>query len=123
MDFFENLPPAVTLVLGMLLLLWLVLFLLVPFMIESIRGWSRRSCQELEAMNRKLDVLTALLADRGDVRRDGTRAEPRIEPLADFGPEAGGRRAPRPGDERRAEPGEGRGVRHRPDRARKEPTI
>lgn len=100
MDVFDNLPPAVTLVLGMLLLVWLVLLLLVPFMIESIRGWSRRSYHELEEINRKLDTLTSLLADRGD----GVRTEPRIEPHA------------------ATEPGE-RARRHRPDRVRKEPTI
>ena len=104
MDVFDNLPPAVTLVLGMLLLVWLVLLLLVPFMIESIRGWSRRSCQELEEMNRKLDALTTLLADRADVRRDGARAEPRIDPRADTEPDE-------------------RALRHRPERVRKEPTI
>lgn len=110
MDIFENLPPAVTLVLGILLLVWLVLLLLVPFMIESIRGWTRRSCQELEEMNRKLDVLAALLADRGDPH--GARAEPRIDPLADFGDEPGAA----------AEAG-ARGGRRRTDRVRKEPTI
>lgn len=111
MDVFESLPPAVTLVLGLLLLIWLVLLLLVPFMIESIRGWTRRNCKELEEMNRKLDVLTTLLADRGGLRRDGMRAEPRI----DIGDE--------PVDERYAEPGEERASRHRSDRIRKEPTI
>src|SRR5690606_8665465 len=101
MDLLDNLPPAVTLVLGMLLLMWLVLLLLVPFMVESIRGWSRRSARELEEINRKLDVLTTLLSDREDLRRDGSRAEPRIEP--DLAPKE---RASR-----------------RPDRVRKEPTI
>jgi hypothetical protein len=111
MDIIDNLPPAVTLVLSLLLLLWLVLLLLVPFMIESIRGWSRRSFHELEEINRKLDLLTTLLGERHvppprDIARPAEpraeiRAEPRVEPVADA-------RSPREA---------------RPDRARKEPTL
>lgn len=115
MSFFENLPSAVTLVLGLLLLVWLILLLLVPFMIESIRGWTRRSCQELEEMNQKLDVLTTLLGGRPELRRDA----PPGEAEADFDEElperaAGGRHDNEPGD---------RTGRRRPERERKEPTI
>jgi predicted PurR-regulated permease PerM len=97
MEILQSLPPLVTLVLSLLLVVWLVLFLLVPFMLESIRSWTRRNHAELAEMNKKLDRLTALLGDRMDeaIRRDA--------------------RAPRtaPGDARSA----------RGERARKEPTI
>lgn len=119
MEFFDNLPPTVALVLALLLFVWLLLLLLVPFMIESIRGWSRRTCQELEEMNRKLDVLTTLLgerAERGDARR-----EPRVDPHADFDADPAPRVEPRAA--RYAESPEERGGRRRPERTRKEPTI
>ena len=35
MEMLDNLPPAIGLVLALLLVVWLVLALLVPFMIES----------------------------------------------------------------------------------------
>ena len=63
-EILQNLPPAVTLVLPLLLLVWLVLLLLVPFMIESIRGWTRKSYVELQETNKKLDRLIALLEER-----------------------------------------------------------
>jgi hypothetical protein len=122
MDTFENLPPAVTLVLAMLLVVWLVLLLLVPFMIESIRGWSRRSCQELEEVNRKLDMLTTLLGKRGEARREA----PRAEPHADLDEELARELAlhePRAGGVRYADPPDERAARRRSERARKEPTI
>jgi hypothetical protein len=102
MEILQSLPPLVTLVLGLLLVVWLVLFLLVPFMLESIRSWSRKTCQEVEQLNAKLDRLTAIIADR--------RAEP---PVLFDTDEA------RP--ERKAKP---RGPREpRSERTRKEPTI
>jgi hypothetical protein len=111
MEIIDTLPPAVTLVLSLLLLIWLVLLLLVPFMIESIRGWSRRSYRELEEINRKLDLLTTLLGERQtapprDILRPAESRpepwiEPRLEPELDV----------RPAREARAE------------RVRKEPTI
>ena len=95
MDILQTLPPLVTLVLGLLLVVWLVLLLLVPFMLESIRSWTRKTYGELEEMNKKLDRLTALLVERSE----------RHVPFADVRPEA------RPSREPRA------------DRTRKEPTI
>jgi hypothetical protein len=95
MEILQSLPPLVTLVLSLLLVVWLVLFLLVPFMLESIRSWTRKSHAELTEMNRKLDRLTALLDARGE----------RHIHVKDARPEA------RPAREPRA------------DRARKEPTI
>ena len=53
-EILDNLPPAVMLVLALLLVVWLVLLLLVPFMIESIRGWTRKSHAELEQLNKKI---------------------------------------------------------------------
>lgn len=114
-SFFDNLPSAVTLVLGLLLVVWLILLLLVPFMIESIRGWTRRSCQELEEMNHKLDVLTTLLGGRPEVRRDappGNVANDFGEELDERGPAAG-----RYDDAERADRKRGERV------VRKEPTI
>jgi hypothetical protein len=64
MEILQNLPPAVTLVLVLLLVVWLVLLLLVPFMIESIRGSTRKAYLELEEMNHKLDRIATLL-ERG----------------------------------------------------------
>jgi hypothetical protein len=61
MEILDNLPPAIGLVLALLLVVWLVLALLVPFMIESIRTSSRRSSTELEEINDKLGRVVALL--------------------------------------------------------------
>ena len=67
MDNISNLPPAVLLGLTVLLAVWLVLLLLVPFMIESIRGSTRKAHLQLELLNRKIDKLIALL-DRHDAQ-------------------------------------------------------
>jgi hypothetical protein len=64
MEILTNLPPAVTLVLSLLLLAWLVLLLLVPFMIESIRTSSRKTYHEVAELNKKLDRLIVMLAER-----------------------------------------------------------
>ncbi len=87
MDILQNLPPAVTLVLTLLLLIWLVLLLLVPFMIESIRGSARKSYLELEELNKKVDRLIVLLAerDRGTAMHIDTLRydlDPRVEDAA-----------------------------------------
>jgi hypothetical protein len=67
MDILENLPPAVVLVLALLLVVWLALLLLVPFMIESIRGSVRRSSLELAELNKKMDRVIELLAERNEL--------------------------------------------------------
>lgn len=99
MDIVQSLPPLVTLVLALLLVIWLVLFLLVPFMLESIRSWSRKSCQELEEMNKKLDRLAILLDDREHDDRDSSdnraRREPTISDVAPIPPDARRRTPPR----------------------------
>jgi hypothetical protein len=89
-EILDNLPPAVLLVLALLLVVWLLLLLLVPFMIESIRGWSRKSYVELEQLNRKLDRVIVLLEERDapaawqierpapDPRLERARKEPTI---------------------------------------------
>jgi hypothetical protein len=69
MQILDSLPPAVTLVLALLLLAWLVLLLLVPFMIESIRSSSRKSYFELVELNKKVDRLFVLLAERDSAPR------------------------------------------------------
>ena len=76
MDNISNLPPAVLLVLAVLLAVWLVLLLLVPFMIEGIRNSTRKANQQLELLNRKLDKLIEVL-DRGDAQPVLRAAEPR----------------------------------------------
>ena len=78
MDNISNLPPAVLLVLTILFVVWLVLLLLVPFMIEGIRNSTRKANQQLELLNRKVDKLIELLGrgDRGEeqiVRADELR--------------------------------------------------
>lgn len=78
MEFFESLPPAVGLVITLFLLVWLVLLFLLPFMVESIRGRTRRIYEELEDLNDKLDRLNRLLGDRS---APAYRAEP--PPLTD----------------------------------------
>ncbi len=65
MEFFESLPPAVALALGLFVLVWIVLLFLLPFMVENIRGTTRRIHAELEDLNDKIDRLNRLLADRG----------------------------------------------------------
>ena len=104
MDVWQNLPLAAKVALGALGLVWLVVFLLVPFMVESVRSSARKMRIELEEMNRKLDLLTTLLADRGGAvpRSPHHGAETRREPWLD--PPAA-REASRTGSERtRREP-------------------
>jgi predicted PurR-regulated permease PerM len=75
MDNLANLPPAVTLVLAVLVAVWLVLLLFVPFMIASIRNSTRRANMQLEQLNQRIDRLIAL-----SERRDapvGPSSEPR----------------------------------------------
>ncbi len=101
-DVLQNLPPAVLLGLAVLLVVWLVLLLLVPFMIESIRNSTRKSRLELQETNKKLDRLIALLEERNVTLRAEELGM--LEPFDS-------RSEPRP-------PRDGR-----PDRTRREPTI
>jgi hypothetical protein len=71
MQIFEGVPSAFLLILALILLIWLVLVFLVPFMVEGIRSSSRKTCDELREMNEKLDRLTALLADQARLSRTG----------------------------------------------------
>jgi|SRR5690606_7845311 len=96
MEAFENLPPIVVLLLGFVLIAWLVLVFLVPFMIESIRQSARKTHDELVEMNAKLDRLNALLShgrreaapsrpeptvpDEPRGRREPTISEPAVRP-------------------------------------------
>jgi hypothetical protein len=70
-----------------LLVVWLVLFLLVPFMLESIRSWTRRNHAELAEMNKKLDRIAALLDARGErhthIKDARAEVRPTREPRAD----------------------------------------
>lgn len=93
MDAFENLPPIVVLVLGFVLIAWLVLVFLVPFMVESIRQSTRKTLEELVEMNAKLDRLNALLAQTGARPASG-----RVEPSVPDAPETRGRREPTIGE-------------------------
>jgi predicted PurR-regulated permease PerM len=90
METLQNLPPAVTLVLVLLLVVWLVLLLLVPFMIESIRGWTRKTYLELEEMNKRLEKLTGMLErDAAPQRPDALRPiDPRVDAPPPPGPRA-----------------------------------
>ena len=102
MDALETLPPIVVLLLGFVLVAWLVLVFLVPFMIEGIRQSVRRTHEELVATNEKLDQLNALMAHA-------------------VGRSAAPRRAEAPPPREREE----RGTRdtREPPRGRREPTI
>lgn len=64
LEILDTLPPAVMLVLSLLLLVWLVLLLLVPFMIEGIRGATRKTYLETQELNKKLDRLIQLLEEQ-----------------------------------------------------------
>jgi len=77
MEVFENLPPIVLLVLGFVLIAWLVLVFLVPFMIESIRQSARKTHEELVDLNAKLDRLNALLS-QGAASAPAGRPEPGV---------------------------------------------
>ena len=105
-EILDNLPPAVMLVLALLLVVWLVLLLLVPFMIESIRGWTRKSHGQLEQLNAKVDRLVTLLEQR-PVERPVERVVERVveHDLYPIEAERPGAREPRT------------------ERARREPTI
>lgn len=76
MEALQNLPPIVALLLGLVLLAWLVLVFLVPFMIESIRQSTRKTHEELAEMNQKLDRLNAALMQRMPERAGTARTEP-----------------------------------------------
>ena len=110
MEILDNLPPSIGLVLGLLLVVWLVLALLVPFMIESIRSSNRRSAAELEEINDKMDRVVALL------ERQRT---PHALPAELTKPVVTGRRA----EEEEAEDVEDRDPAASDVRRRKEPTI
>jgi hypothetical protein len=103
MDILENVPPALTLVIVLIVLIWVVLLFLVPFMIEGIRSSTRKSHEELQAMNAKLDRLTRLLSERAAAvpARTGAPPQPGAEPRTP----APGAGAPRePAAARRREP-------------------
>ena len=68
MEILNDLPPLLMAVVGLLLLAWLILLFLVPFMIEGIRGWTRKNHEELRSLNAKLDRLEAALRDGADSR-------------------------------------------------------
>ncbi|MBN1240998.1 MAG: hypothetical protein JXB36_21040, partial [Gammaproteobacteria bacterium] len=80
MEALQDFPPIVALILGLVLLAWLVLVFLVPFMIEGIRQSTRRTYEELAAMNDKLDRLNAALTRGvpGDI--GPPHGEPRVTP-------------------------------------------
>lgn len=82
LEILDTLPPAVMLVLTLILLVWLVLLLLVPFMIEGIRGATRKTYLESQEINRKLDRLITLLDEqsRGAAPRIDTLYAPELEP-------------------------------------------
>ena len=61
MDTLAKVPPTVLVVLAVLLAVWLILLLLVPFMIEGIRTSTRMATLQLERLNQKIDKLIALL--------------------------------------------------------------
>jgi hypothetical protein len=110
-EILQNLPPTVMVVLALMVVVWLLLLLLVPFMIESIRGWTRKSYIELHEINERLEKLHDLLADHAAAARaDALRSlEPTLEPIrGEIRPEPRTPSAPR-------DP--------RTPRARKEPTI
>lgn len=65
-----GLPPVLAGIIGLLLLAWLVLLILVPFMIEGIRTWTRRNHEELRALNQRIDRLSAALEARREIRSE-----------------------------------------------------
>ncbi len=82
METLANMPPAVALVLGLLLVVWLVLLLLMPFMIESIRASTRRTYLALEELNDKIERLAVLL-ERGAAKPPVEPHQPSSRPVAE----------------------------------------
>jgi hypothetical protein len=83
MEILDKLPPVVALVLALLLVVWLVLALLVPFMIESIRGSTRKTHLELADLNEKLDRVLAVLEKSAAARTEqppAEEAQPKLAP-------------------------------------------
>ena len=80
MQAFQDVPPIVALILGLVLLAWLVLVFLVPFMIEGIRQSTRKTYEELAAMNEKLDKLNAALTRGTGMMPGDVGAPPRSDP-------------------------------------------
>jgi hypothetical protein len=79
--------PVIAIVGGLIALLWLVLFLLLPFIVEGIRGWTIKNNAELRQINASLQKLNMQLAGRTGVQRPhGTPpAAARREPtISDF---------------------------------------
>lgn len=72
MQVFQNLPPIVGLILGLVLLAWLIFVFLVPFMIEGIRQSARKTHAELVELNEKMDRLTAALEASSRASAAGT---------------------------------------------------
>jgi hypothetical protein len=110
---FQNLPPIVGLILGLVLLAWLVFVFLVPFMIESIRQSSRKTHEQLVELNRKIDELNAALAEAA------ARRLPHEPPTQGAAGPARGAQHEKGG--KREDRGTGRG--RTGSRGRREPTI
>jgi type II secretory pathway component PulM len=64
METLMAMPPVLAAVVGLLLLAWVVLLILIPFMVEGIRTWTRKNHEELRALNQKFERLTAELEAR-----------------------------------------------------------
>ena len=118
MEALQDFPPIVALILGLVLLAWLVLVFLVPFMIEGIRQSTRKTYEELVEMNDKLDQLNAALSRGGFAGDYGSppRTDAPMSGRPDRGDDRGGppRAETRRGDTRPAPP---------EARRRREPTI
>lgn len=108
---FQNLPPIVGLILGLVLLAWLVFVFLVPFMIESIRQSSRKTHEQLVELNRKIDELNAALSEAA-----ARRLPHEPPPQGAAGPARGAQ------SEKGRKP-EARGTARTGSRGRREPTI
>jgi hypothetical protein len=93
MEALQGLPPIVALVLGLVLLAWLVLVFLVPFMIEGIRQSTRKTYEELIEMNEKLDRLNTVLMRNAAAAHAAAPSRAEARPAAP-GQEARGRVEP-----------------------------
>jgi hypothetical protein len=106
METLMAMPPVLAAVVGLLLLAWIVLLILIPFIVEGIRTWTRKNHEELRALNQKIERLTAAL----ETRRDSMPQYPTRSPAENAsGPRGAARRQP--------------AVAPRPPAARQEPTL
>jgi hypothetical protein len=99
MEGWTAMHPVISIVIGLIGLVWVVLLVLLPFIVEGIRAWTIKNNRELTRINANLEKLNALLAGRARAQHPSGAPAPaaRREPtISDFEVEAGEDRKRRP---------------------------